>query len=510
MSRKVLISLLALLVLAPIAWVACAPLHTPAREWDFVRAHLLGPYLVATLRLVLLSTVVALVLGVPTAWLISSSRFPGRSLFRWAMMLPLALPTYIGAITFAAILGPTGTLSRPIRAATGLSIDLLSPDGLGLVFGLLLFPYVYLPARAAFSTGLSDLLAAARLLGAGPWRRAWRIAIPMARPAIAGGALLVAMEVLNDYGAVQYFGVPTLTAGLFRAWGGLYDAGSAMRLAGVLLGIVLVLGWVERTMRGRAARTSDAPPLHPRPLRGWRAWCATAWCASVLGIAFVLPTTALLTDAFAADPIARLADMRAPLINTLSLAGGAAMLTLLVALLFVHAQRMGPAPLVRAASIGYAVPGAVIALGVMGLAGALASAGAWVLIGTIPLVVYAFSVRFLAMATHPLEAGLARQPRALDEAAALLGASPWRTFLHIHVPLLRPSLLAAAAIVLIEVMKELPLTLVLRPFGMETLSTHVFYMASVEQWREAALPALVIVACGVLPVVLLERWVDRR
>lgn len=510
MLRKTLTTLLALLMLAPIAMVATAPLHTAAPEWAFVRDHILAGHLVETLRLVALSAFIAIVLGTSTAWLVTSARFPGRALFRWALMLPLALPTYIGAITFASLLGPTGTLSRSVRASTGIGIDILTPDGLALTFGLLLYPYVYLPARAAFSSGMSDLLEAARLLGASPGRLAWRVAFPMARPAIAGGALLVAMEALNDYGGVQYYGVHTLTAGIFRAWGGLYDTGSALRLAGILLLMVLLMAWAEHRSRGKAQRTSTSPPLRPAALRGRAAWSATLWCSLVLAIAFVMPVTALMIDAFHMAPSTDPAALIGPVLNTLQLAVGSGLLTLAIALVLAFAQRQGRAPLAQLASIGYAVPGAVIAIGVMGLAGAFADHTSCVLIGTLPLVVYAFSVRFLAMATNPLNAGMARQPVQLDEAAHLLGASRWRTFLRVNLPLLRPSLIAATAIVVIEVMKELPLTLILRPFDMDTLSTHVFYMARIEQWREAAPPALMIVACSLVPVVLLERALEAK
>jgi iron(III) transport system permease protein len=385
----------------------------------------------------------------------------------------------------------------------------MTPDGLALIFGLLLYPYVYLPSRAAFSGGMVDVVEASRLLGAGRWRRAVQVAIPLARPAIGGGALLVAMETLNDYGAVKHFGVHTLTAGIFRSWGGLYDTGSALRLSAVLLLIALVLAIGERRLAARAPRTVQGRRYGPSRLTGWRAWAATAWCTVLLGVAFALPVGALLRDAFSHAHTTAWRELGPPVWNTLKLAGSSTLLTLGVALLFAYAQRNGRVPLTRLAAVGYVVPGAVIAIGVMGLAGRLSSSTSWVVIGTLPLVVYAFTVRFLAMATNPVQAGMAQQSRSLDEAARLLGASRLRTFLHVNLPLLRPSILAAAAITLIEVIKELPLTLILRPFGMETLSTHVFYMARIEQWGDAAVPALLIVAVGLVPVFLLERWMAR-
>lgn len=507
---RVVVALIALLLLAPLLMVLTAPLHTPAPEWDHVRRAILPGHLMETGRLLLLTATAAIVFGTVSAWLVASARFPGHGLFRWALMLPLALPTYIGAITFAGVLGPTGSITVILRSVTGLGIDIMTRDGLALIFGLLLYPYVYLPARAAFSGGLVDVLEASRLLGAGPWRRALQVAIPLARPAIGGGALLVAMETLNDYGAVKYFGVHTLTAGIFRSWGGLYDTGSALRLSAILLLIALLLAMAERRSGRQAARTANGHRYHPTELTGWRAWACTAWCTALLAVAFALPIGALLYNAFQNAGAMAWHELAAPAWNTLKLAGWSAVITLGVALLFSYVQRNGRAALTQAASIGYVVPGAVIAIGVMGLAGRWAHATSWVLIGTLPLLVYAFTVRFLAMATNPMNAGMAQQSRSLDEAARLLGASRLRVFVQVNLPLLRPSILAATAITLIEVIKELPLTLILRPFGMETLSTHVFYLARIEQWGDAAVPALLIVAVGAVPVFLLERLMTHR
>lgn len=510
MLRRIAFTLLVLLMVAPLLMVVLAPLYAEAPEWEYVRTVILPSHLHETARLLILAAGLAMLLGTVSAWLIASSRFPGHGFFRWALMLPLAIPTYIGAITFASLLGPTGSLTIPFRALTGIGIDILTPDGLALCFGLLLYPYVYLPARAAFGSGMGDMLAAARMLGASPWRRAWRVAIPLARPAIVGGGLLVAMETLNDYGAVQHYGVHTLTAGIFRTWGGLYDTGSALRLSGILLFLVLLIALAEQHLDRKARRTATGQPLAAPRLRGWKAWGAATWCSLLVGFAFVLPVTDLLIDAYRQWGRSAWQDLGAPIWNTLRIALASTVLTLTVAVLLAYAQRSGSIRAARYAALGYAVPGAVIAIGVMGLAGRLADASGWILIGSLSLVIYAFSVRFLAMAANPVNAGMAQQARALDEAAKLLGASPARTFLRINLPLLRPALLAAAAITLIEVIKELPLTLILRPFDMDTLSTRVYYMARIEEWPMAAPPALLIVACGSIPVLLLERWMERR
>lgn len=500
---------IALLLLLPLLVVASAPLHTPAPEWSYVRSALLPALLTDTALLVVRTVMLALLLGTGTAWLVAANEFPGRALFRWALVLPLALPTYLSAITFADLWGPTGRLSRPLAAATGLNVDVLTPGGLSIVLALVLFPYVYLPARASFNTGMSEQIDAARLLGGGRLRRLLRVAVPLGAPAIAGGALLVGMEVLNDYGAVRHYGVRTLTSGIFRAWGGLYDSGSALRIGGVLLLLVLLLMFLGRAADRGRRRAVSGGRLRPAPLNGLRKWLATTLCTLVLAASFIMPVTTLGIDAFRTHALLAVPAFLPAMLNTLLIGGLSALFTLLVALMLVYVQRRDRSNTAQVAAIGYVVPGAVIAIGVMTLGGAITDLTGVVLIGSIGLMVYAFTVRFLALAMQPLGAGLRMQSTALDESARLLGASPLRTFLRVNLPLLRPSLLAAALLVLMEVVKELPLTLILRPFDTDTLSTRIFEMARIEQWSDAAMPALLIVLCGLPPVLLLDRLLDR-
>ncbi len=501
------ISALALLVLAPLLVVITAPLHAHSTEWSFVLRELLPSHMRETGLLLLISVVLAVVFGTGAAWLVSAFRFPGRDLFRWALVLPLALPTYISAITFASLLGPTGS----IRLALDLPFDIVNLPGLALVFALVLFPYVYLPARAAFSMSMAPHLDAARMLGGGAIRRFFRVAAPLARPAIAGGAFLVAMETLNDYGAVKYYGMHTLTAGIFRAWGGLYDVGSALRLSGLLLVLVLFLVWSEGRLRKRALHSSANHATERIALVGWKRIMASAGCGVLLFAGFVLPVGAIVMDAVRTADRAHLAIVLPALGNTLLIGSIAAMLTLGIAVVLAYSERheRSRSRLVNWAGLGYAVPGSVIALGVMALAGWIGERTGIVLIGGISLLVYAFSVRFLALAGQPLRAGLAQQQLSLDESARLLGASPLRTFFSVNMPLLRPALMAAALLVLMEVVKELPLTMILRPFDFNTLSTRVFELARIEQWADAALPALMIVLCGLVPVLLLDRMMER-
>lgn len=508
------VTVLAVLLALPVLVVVTAPLHAPAPEWHHVLTSLLPSHLWETLQLLAGTLLVALLVAVPSAWLVAAHEFPLRRFFRWVLVLPLAMPTYISAFAYAALLGPTGTLSAWSGEVLGLRPDIVSLPGLCLVLGLVLFPYIHLPARAAFSQGMTNQLEAARLLGAAPLRRFRSLALPLARPAIVGGALLVAMETLNDLGAVKYYGVRTLTTGIFRSWGGLYDLGSALRLSAVLLGLVALLLWIEHRSRKGRSQATDQVPVQRIRLKGLNAWAATAWCALIVVFGLGLPLGKIIGDVVALGANALPDGTFAAFGNTLGIALLAALSTLAVAILFTFRERYGRRRAVfqRFADLGYAIPGAVIAIGVMATAGFIdRNAGlSFALIGSIGLLTYAFTVRFLAVGTQPLYGALRQQSPALDASARLLGASPWRAFTRINLPLLRPALAAAALLVAIDVIKELPLTLILRPFDLHTLSTKAYELASIEQLREASAPALLIVVCGVVPVLVLERMLTTR
>ncbi|MBK8339958.1 MAG: iron ABC transporter permease [Flavobacteriales bacterium] len=492
-----------------------APFHAPAPEWAHVFRDVLPVHLLETVLLLTGTVLLSVVIGVLSAWLVAAYAFPLRGLMRWMLVLPLAVPTYISAYTYAALLGPTGTISLWVHDRSSFRPDIVDLPGLIVVLAVVLFPYIYLPARAVFASGLREQLEAARMLGAHGSRRFLGVAVPLARPAIVGGAVLVAMETLNDYGAVKYYGIRTLTTAVFRSWTGLSDLGSALRVALILVVLVTLLLWVERRSRIHRRQATDAIPMSRQRLTGARATLASGWCLLVLFFGFVLPGGKLLLDAATPQPAYTWTTDLIALRNTLGVATGAALLTLLIAVLLIfllrHGQGSWTRGLVRAATLGYAIPGAVIAVGVMTAAGTIdRQAGlSFTLIGTIGLLLYAFTVRFLAVAVQPMQGSLARQHSEVDDAARMLGASPLRTFLHINLPQLRPAILAAAMLVAIDVVKGLPLTLILRPFNFDTLSTRVFEMARIEQLRETARPALFIVLCVLPPLLFLDRQLAR-
>jgi iron(III) transport system permease protein len=512
--------LLALAIGLPLFSLLGALLRPGGEDWAHLARHLLPAYALDTFLLCIGACALAALLGAPAAWLVSRYRFPGRGWLAGALMLPLALPGYIAAYAYAGFFNYGGLLGR-LLGRESLQLDLMNLPGLMLILGSVLYPYVYLSLRASFSLQSRSALEAARSLGAGPWALFGRVALPMARPALAGGLLLVAMEVLNDYGAAKYAGVSTFSLGIFRAWFDMENLPVALRLAGLLLLAVFALssaeGWLRRRQGVPEARASYA---EAEPLGGWRGLLAMLACLLPLLLGLGIPLLRLLAWLGEAGLHAPAGFWRS-LRNSLLLAGSASLLCAGSALLLLWKQRLLGGRggwLARFATLGYAIPGAVIALGVLGpftSFNRLLSERLFLpLLGWDPglfvsnlflMLLFAYLTRFLSVAYQPLAGAWQRVPLRLDESAQSLGAGGGRRLLRIHLPLIRTGLLSGLLLVLVDVIKELPLTLILRPFNFETLATYVFYQATDEKLAEAALPSLVIVAVGALPALGLLR-----
>jgi len=470
-----------------------------------------------------------MLLGSATAAAVTLFDFRGRRSFEWALLLPLAMPAYVLAYAWTDALQTSGPLQTHLRQALGqrgaLWPDVRSFGGAVVLFVLCLYPYVYLLTRAALGERAVRLMEAARLLGAPMRRRVLAVALPMARPAIAAGTALALMETLADYGVGAYFGLTTFSTGIYKAWLVMNDRTAAAQLAAVLLVVVAVLLTAERAAQRRlrfAGSRAAASAAEARPLVLHGAAAVAAWllCALPVLLGFVLP---VLWLAYMLWQEARVSEFGLPLArfaqwawSSFRLAGGAALAATVLALAlgFVLRQRGGGGPLLqpaaRALSLGYAVPGAVIAIGILLPAGWLQArfpqAGVAALVtGTVFGLMYAYLVRFSAVALQSVEAGYARVPVSVDETARMLGSGAARIFARLHLPLLRRSALAAALLVFVDVMKELPATLVLRPFGSDTLAVVAYNFARDERLAEAALPSLAIVAVGLIPVVMLSR-----
>jgi len=511
----------AMLVLAPLLALALVALEPTGLD---ALLHLISTvlprYTLTSLLLVLQVALFVLLLGVGAAWLVAAYDFPARRLLEIAMILPLAMPAFVMAYAYTDFLDTSGGLQSWLRAVTGWQIGdywfppVRSVTGAALFLALALYPYVYMLARNAFAERSESLAEAARSLGTPALLVWWRVTWPVARPAVAAGLTLVIMETLADFGTVSFFAVDTFSAGIYRAWQGLGDRAGAARLALVLLAAVVLLVWLERSLRGRMAFHGRAHrPARVRRLAGARAWGATAACLVPVVLGFGLPSLLLLAnwqrEGGVLDP--RLAGWAW---NTALLSGFAVALVVPLALALAYALRLMPSrrmELVAAVtSSGYAVPGVVLGVGLLAVVGTVDRlvAGWWgglLLGGTAVAVIYAYCVRFFAVAQQGLEASLKRIGPSMDASARTLGASQAEVLRRVHWPLLRPSIATAALLVFVDCLKELPATLVLRPFNFDTLAVIAYHYASDERLGEAAMPSLVIVLVGLLPVTILAR-----
>ena len=474
----------------------------------------------------------SLVIGLAPAWLVSAYDFPGRRTFEWALVLPLAIPTYIIAYTYAGVFEYDNLIPSALSAIwPGMEVwrirsAVMSREGAMVMMALVLYPYVYVIARASFLRQSGTVLEMARTLGRGPWDTFFRVALPMARPAVAGGLTLVLMEVLNDYGAVKYFGIPTFTTGIFRAWFPLNDPIAAMRLSGILLLFVFTLIIFERIQRGRARFDDGARGYRPavrRSLGGRERWLAASVCLLPLALGFLVPVAQLAAWAGRAGTGALDARFVRLVLNSFSLALTAALIAVLGALLIGYAARLSPTPLLRLASrvavLGYSIPGAVVAVGVFlpfvwmdrrlnaFMTAAFGAPTGLLLSGTLVALIFAYVVRFLAVALNPIESSFKGLCGNLDDTSRSLGVPPLKTLWKVDLPLLRGTLISAALLVFVDVLKELPLTLILRPFNFNTLATRAFQLATDEQLARSAVPALLIIAVGLVPVIVLNKLI---
>jgi iron(III) transport system permease protein len=478
---------------------------------------------VNTLVLVVAVGAGTLLLGGVLAWLVVAYRFPGRRVFEWALVLPLAVPAYVIGFAFLGLFDFSGPVQSALRRWFGEGLllpELRSGWGVALVMTLVFYPYVYLLARAAFREHGLATLETARSLGHSRGRAFFKLVLPMARPSLVAGASLAMMEALADFGTVSTFGYRTLTEAVYRVWNGMFDLVAATQLASLLLFLALALLLIERGLRGRRRFTQShrrGGGIGVHPLRGWHARAATSACLAVLVLAFVLPVAQLLLWTGELVGGARVPrDFLQLLGNTFALAGGAALLICILALILAYAVRLHPSRGARFAAqfstMGYALPGAVIAVGVLapvawldGMFHALAYLTLGrsldlLLTGSAAAVLFAYAVRFLAVGYQTIDATLAGIPTSFDEAARSLGVRLGGALRRIHLPLMRGGLVTAGILVWVEVMKELPATLLLRPLGLKTLAIEVWERTSESLWAEAALPALSIVIVGLFPL----------
>ena len=516
----------ALVALAPIAVVTLAWLTPTADVWQHLGATVLPELLRNTGVLLVGVGFGVAVTGVGLGWLVATCEFPGRRFFDWALMLPLAVPAYVLAFALIGIFDYSGAFQTQLRGWFGPAFALppiRSTGGVILAMVLAFYPYVYMLARTAFLSQGQSMIETGRVYGLTAWQSFWRVAVPMARPAIAAGVALALMETLADFGAVSVFNFDTFTTAIYKAWLGMFNLAAAAQLASLLLLFVAIGLVAEQRLRGRAQyHLTPKGARNPRyHLRGGRALAATLACALVFMLAFALPVGELLVWAvrsMVADFDVRYLRVVA---NTLALSGAAAAVTTFFALLLAYTWRLKPDRLIRGAvriaTLGYALPGSVLAVGIMvsfvwldrqWLTPMFESigfgAGPW-LAGSLLALLLAYGVRFMAVAYGPVDSSFERIKPSLWQAARSLGASNREILWRVSIPLLRGGLFSAGLLVFVEVMKEMPATLLLRPFGWDTLATRIFEMTSEGEWERAALPAGTLVLAGLIPVILLVR-----
>ncbi|MGL4395856.1 MAG: ABC transporter permease [Hyphomicrobium sp.] len=530
-AARIVAALIAALFALPVIsvlWLAFAP---DQQIWQHLVDTVLPGAVVTTLALLFGTGIATLLIGTAAAWLVTMYRFPGRTLADRLLVLPLAMPAYIVAYAYVELLDFAGPLQSMLREgfgrgslATQFFPDIRSFGGAMFVFASVLYPYVYLSARASFIQQSICVLEVARTLGRTSLGAFFSVALPMARPALAAGCALVGMEVLNDLGAVQYLGVETMTASVYATWLQRGSLSGAAQIASVMLVLVFALLIAERHARGGARIEHTTGRYRSIPfetLVGWRAALALALVLIPFLAGFALPVGVLVSHAASRAYAATTPEFLAAGRNSVVLAAIVSVFAVTVALFLGYTARVARHWLTdwaaRLSSLGYALPGTVLAIGLIyplaGLDNAIDGAmrttfgvGTGLLLsGSLFAVALALVIRFLAVALGSIEAGLARLSPSLDAAARTLGASPWSTLSAIHLPLIAPALGAAGLLVFVDAMKELPATLLLRPFNFDTLATHVYGLAAVEQFEEAAFGALAIVAIGLLPVLLLHR-----
>ncbi len=521
---------LAVLPVATLIWIA---LDGSSDVWPHLLNYVLPATMVQTLMLLLLVAFGTTIIGAGTAWLVTICHFPMKRFFNWALVLPLAVPTYIAAYTHVEFLDFSGPVQSLIREIGGFATsrdywfpDIRSTGGAALIFSLVLYPYVYLTCRLVFSMQGASALDVCRSLGASPARMFWRVGLPMARPAVAAGVAVALMETLNDIGAVEILGVKTLTYAVFETWLNRDNLTGAMQLAILTLLLVAGLIWLERIARrgrGYNASVRERPPaqLHLTPLKQ-----ALAFAACALPILGGLGAPLFILGSYAARRMEQLSepDLINAITNSLTVALLSAALATAIAYGVLQyariSRRNGIATVGRMASLGYAVPGTVLALGLLI---AVAGFDNWLdgvmqlnfgvstgllLSGSIVTLIYAYTLRFLAIAYGTIESGFARLSHQVDCAARALGRTPMQLALQVHTPILRKALAAAFLLVFVDSMKELSATLLLRPFDFETLATMIYDRASQAALEEAATAALLIVIIGLVPMVLLSNIID--
>ena len=531
-------TLITLSVLIPIAVLATELFKFDLALWQHMWENTLPTALVNTLWMIAGVGAGTIIIGTGTAWLVTAYDFPGRAWFDQLLLLPLAVPTFVMGFVFIGLMEPNGLVHTQWQAIFGADAwfpRLHSRFGVIMVMTLVLYPYVYILSRAAFREQAATTFEAARVMGYNRVQTFFKLVLPLARPSIAAGTLLAVMEAMTDYGAVQFFDYPTLSQQVVVLWNREYDWGSATQLAVMLLIVALTVIYLERALRGRAKYYQQGSARGRRmqrvPMQGWHKWAATGGLTTLLSLGFFIPVAQLIIWVREEISSPQTGDAWKEvygehIINSVQFAGVAAFVVTLFAVLVAYGVRAGngasriPRMLSRMVTLGYAMPGAVIAIGVIAVVNPIdadisdfaESLGrtdpSYLLTGTMIAITYAYVVRFMAVGFNSVESSMEKVKPSMEQAARTLGAGSARVLWRIHMPLISTGMAAGAVLVFVDVMKELPITLLLRPFGVDSLAIWAYIMASDDFWTSAAIPSLTIVVVGLIPVFILMRIGD--
>ncbi len=510
----------------PILIIFSELFKTPSDTWDHIRDTLLIDYISNTIILVFGVTFLTLLFGISTAWIVATTSLPFKRAIEWLLIIPIAIPAYINGIAYAGLLDYAGPIRTLLRSwgKDNYYFDVMNAYGVILVMSCVLFPYIYITTRTAFINQSGKLLEASRSLGSGSFRTFYKVALPIARPAIVSGTMLVVMEVLNDYGTVKYYGVTTFTTGIFRSWLSMGDLRSAVYLSSMLMGVVFITILIERVQRGKARYEFRNPGnINLKKERGWKLVFKLIICLVPILLGFIIPVFQLLYWAFFSLEKVITPQFLQFSTNSLMLATASAMIIVAISILLNYSTRIQNSRwwnnISKVSVLGYSVPGAVIAVGIMVLIiGIDKTIITWMesafslkinllITGSIGALLYAYLVRYFAVGYGPIESGFKKIPFTLNDAASSLGSGPLHSLFRINIPLLKTSILSALILVFVDVMKELPLTLILRPFNFDTLATVAFQYANDEMAPESAPASLLIILIGMIPVILLNRLI---
>lgn len=529
-----ILSFIALLFIVLPGVVVLVELFAPVNDnWQHIREYLLPTYVRNTLFIMLATGLLTTIIGTSLAWFVTVYNFPFRKFFKWALILPLAIPPYIGGYTYHGILNYTGVIQTTLRNEFGVTVDqtyfnIMTIQGTVFIFTLFLYPYIYTITRAFLHNQSSSMIENARILGRGSWDIFFTVVIPISRVAIIGGVSLVLMEVLNDYGVVKYFGIQTFSTAIFSTWFGMKDTSSALKLAGTLMILVIAILTMERLVRGRkqfSYATTKVKPLKPRQLTGWHRYAVFGYVATIFAIAFLIPFVQLVAWTVLTFEQVFTAEFFRLVWNTVSVAFIATVIILVFALIIANYTRLFPSNMTRVISkvttLGYSIPGAAIAIAVITLfllldewvlnvALALDLGQTFVFRTTLIMLIFAYVIRFLAIGYNSIESGFEKVGKSFTEASRMLGWGTVQTFFRVDIPMIKGAIMSAFILVFIDIMKELPLTLFLQPFNFSTLATQAFKYVSDEKIHEAALASIVIVLMSGLLIFVFHKVLDKE